>query len=357
MNNEANKDAEAFERHFFNWLLEKSTPSASPQTEAAVNHQTDTEGDSSVESFEWDEPDPPGWGDLAAEVDCPSSTDQPPHLDRWGYHLGEIPTVQDRFQTLLKERLRAEIQRNPPLFPWETEMRDYEPDYPDGFLEERVPLLELWATEVKNLRWGLLPIPITETIFAQLLTPCQEVVLSALREGAKLVRAVDSLFPGNSESLNELAGLVMRGAALRGALDLNQITDYEEATPEQQMVLSLLAAREIIGSLTLICPQNQPPVERQWLTALGLLTLTAEYRLAPERSNSGCVRVECYLPAGGSLQMRVGEAETTAHRPNSGYLSVELFDPQPNKTYPLQVWFQNQEQKPLKFGICPVQTS
>lgn len=352
MNNETNKDAEAFERQFFNWLLEKPTPSASPQAEETVNQQAELEDPSRVECLEWDEPDPDGW-DLV-EVDCPSSEDQPPHPDRWGYQLGEIPTVQDRFQTVLKARLKAEIQRNPPLFPWETELRDYEPDYTDGFLEGRVPSLELWGAEVQNLRWGLLPIPIAESVFAQLLEPCQEAALSSLREGAKLVRAVDRLFPGKSEAINELAGLVMRGS-LRGSLDLKNIASYEEATPQQQMLLSLLAAREIIGSLTLSCLLNQPPVERQWLTAVGLLTLKAQYQSLSERSDACSVRVECYLPTGGGLQLQAPEAEATAQRPNSGYLSVELFDVLPNKTYPLKVWFQNQDQKPLKFGICPVQ--
>ncbi|UBF29401.1 hypothetical protein K9N68_17125 [Kovacikia minuta CCNUW1] len=45
------------------------------------------------------------------------------------FELGEIPAVQDRFYSLLKQRLQTEIQQNPPLFPWETEVNDYETEY------------------------------------------------------------------------------------------------------------------------------------------------------------------------------------------------------------------------------------
>jgi hypothetical protein len=33
-----------------------------------------------------------------------------------------VPKVEDRLPLLIQKRLNAEIQRHPPLFPWETEM-------------------------------------------------------------------------------------------------------------------------------------------------------------------------------------------------------------------------------------------
>jgi len=353
MNNETNRDAEAFERHFLDWILGKPTAKASSEDEENLSQPPRPQGpdgieeNSGVEYWEWDEPDPI---DTVLDTEVGAQTNQPVQP----MTLGEIPTVQDRFQTLLKERLKAEIESNPPLFPWETELKNYDHDYPDDRAPEWVPPLHLWTPQLQNLRWGRLPIPIAQGVFAQLLEPCQELVMSSLREGSKLVRAVDGLFPGQSEELNELAGLVLRGS-LRGVLDLEDFPNYEAATTDQQMVLSLLAAREIIDSLTLNCLANQPPVSREWLTGLGSLTLEAQYL-----SNGGSeqaipsLRVECQFPGGGSLDLKGGNAEATAQRPNSGCLSVELFDPQPDKTYSLEVRFQNFDARPLMFAVRPI---
>jgi len=351
MNNETNRDAEAFERHFLDWMLQAPIANASSEDEENLNPPPRseewgaTEENSGVEYWEWDEPDP-----LDYQVGAHSNAPAQPQT------IGEIPTVQDRFQTLLKQRLRAEIESNPPLFPWETEFKSYDHDYPDDVAPQWVPPLHLWTPQLQNIRWGRLPIPIAQGVFAQLLEPCQELVMSSLREGSKLVRAVDGLFPGHSQELNELAGLVLRGS-LRGLLDLEDFPNYEAASTDQQMVLSLLAAREIIESLTLDCPVNQPPVSREWLTGLGSLTLEAQYLSNRNREQPmPCLRVECQFPGAGSLELKGGDAEATAHRPNSGHLSVELFDAQPDKTYALEVRFQNFETRPLMFAIRPILT-
>jgi len=347
MNNETNRDAEAFERHFLNWILRTPENALSRNEENLTQPPPsaewgDTEDYAGVEYWEWDEPDP-----IDTEVGPHSNAVAQPMT------FGEIPTVQDRFQTLLKQRLKAEIESNPPLFPWETQIQSYDHDYPDDAAPQWVPPLHLWTPQLQNLRWGRLPIPIAQGVFAQLLEPCQELVMSSLREGSKLVRAVDSLFPGQSQELNELAGLVLRGA-LRGLLDLEDFPNYEAATTDQQMVLSLMAAREIIDSLTLNCPINQPPVSREWLTGLGSLTLKAQYLSNGDREQPiPSLRVECQFPGGGSLELKGGDAEATAQRPNSGHLSVELFDPQPHKTYALEVRFQNFDTRPLMFAIRP----
>jgi hypothetical protein len=352
MNNETNRDAEDFERHFLDWILQKPANTSieneqNPSNPLLSSEWEHTADNSGVEYWEWDEPYP-----IDTEEGLHSNAVAQPLT------LGEIPTVQDRFQTLLKDRLRAEIESNPPLFPWETEIQSYDHDYPDDVAQQWVPPLHLWTPQLQNLRWGRLPIPIAQGVFAQLLEPCQELVMSSLREGAKLVRAVDGLFPGQSQELNEFAGLVLRGAmrgdSLQGVLDLEDLPNYEIATPDQQMVLSLMAAREIIDSLTLNCPVNQPPVSREWLTGLGSLTLEAQYLSNGDREQPiPSLRVECQFPGGGSLELKGGDAEATAQRPNSGHLSVELFDPQPDKTYALEVRFQNFDARPLLFAIRP----
>lgn len=347
MNNETNRDAEAFERQFLNWILEAPANALSEDEENFTEpfpsqEWGDTGENSEREYWEWDEPDP---YDYQVGVHTNEPT-QP-------LTMGEVTTVQDRFQTLLKERLRASIESNPPLFPWETEIQSYDHDYPDEVATQWVPPLHIWTPQLQNIRWGRLPIPIGQGVFAQLLEPCQNLVMSSLLEGKKLVQAVDSLFPGNSQELNELAGLVLT-SAVRGDLDIKDFPNYEAATTDQQMVLSMMAAREIIESLTLNCSANQPPVSREWLTALGSLTLEAQYQSRSDTEQPmPSLRVECQFPGGGSLELKGENAEATAQRPNSGHLSVELFDPQPDKTYALEVRFQNFDARPLMFAIRP----
>jgi hypothetical protein len=349
MNNETNKQVEAFEKKFFDWLL--SEPSSTEVSKAGENNppininRVNREEKNRVESA--------ASILLAEELDPLDSEEIDfPHQDEsQALTLGEIPTVQNRFETLLQERLRAEIQTKPPRFPWEQNLADFDADYPDVEPEDWVPPIHLWASQMQNLRWGLLPIPLTETIFAQLLDPCQEIAQSDLLPGSKLVRAVDSLFPGESKSLNDLAGLVLTGRTRDGELNPNQITSYNAATPKQQMLLSLLAAQEIISSLTLSCYLNQSSVQRQWQTALGWLAIEAEYYI-PQDKSSASLRIKGQLPEAASLQLQGKEVKAMAQRSAPGTLSVELFDPQPEETYELIVRFLNWEQNPLKFAIC-----
>lgn len=277
--------------------------------------------------------------------------------------LGDIPTVQERFQALLKHRLQSEIQKNPPLFPWESEIHDYEssrPAYPAmeaGLAPEPVaaglgaktPAL-VWLRQLDQLE---LPIKVPQAVLAQLLTQCQGVMRSSLREGAKLVRAVEDLFPGQADSLNYLAGLVMTSPARSGSTtpagaNANFPGSYETAVPAQQMVLSLLAAREILSTLTLSVSTTQPMVDRQWLTELGALSLHVEYETTTATPS---VRIQSSLPCGGSLTLQGHEQQSIARRPNAGHLSVELFGLQPGQFYELEVQLTELEQPTLTFVI------
>ena len=269
--------------------------------------------------------------------------------------LGEIPAVQDRFQTLLKHRLQSEIQRNPPLFPWETEVHDYETEPAYGIVDsavtavgtanQRVPA-HVWLRQLKTLN---LPLQLPEGLLGQLLERCQEAVQSSLLEGAKLVKSVEALFPGEAQSLNHLAGMVMTSPARSGAAapsGTNYPQSYESAVPAQQMVLSLLAAREIIAALTLPLSLSQPRLERQWLTDLGALSLQADYSLDAMAAK---LRLQVTLPSDGSLVLRGEQVQASAQRSTAGTLSVELFDFQPQQPHTLEVRLD--EQEPLIFAV------
>ncbi|MGB3509581.1 MAG: hypothetical protein WBA93_10105 [Microcoleaceae cyanobacterium] len=351
MNNETNKPVETFEQNFFDWLL--SQPDSTEVSKVGENNQPiddiGREEKIQVESA--------ASSMLAEELDPLDSEEiEFPHEDESQLlTMGEIPTVNNRFETLLQERLKVEIKTKPPRFPWEQDRVNYDCEYPDVEPEHWVPPTHLWASQMQNLRWGLLPIPLTETIFAELLQPCQEIAQSDLKPGSKLVRAVDSLFPGQSQSLNNLAGLVLAGRARDGELNPNQITNYNTATAKQQMLLSLLAAQEIISSLTLSCYLNQSLVQREWQTALGWISIEAEY-YTPQDKSSPCLRVKGQLPEAASIELNGRKVKATAERSDPGTLCVELFDLQPGQTYELIIRFLNWEQKPLKFAVCPKQS-
>lgn len=335
MNNETNRENSAFERRFWDGLSQQPVQNSSPLSQGDFHSWDELEENSRVDNLKWDEFDP---------LDSEETDDS--NQDSQRFTLGEMPIVRNRFESLLKDRLKAKIELNPPLFPWETEASSLS-EYPDVLLDEQVPLENLWLAQRQQLKWSF---PLPEKVFAQLLTPCQTVLQSALREGAKLVRAVETLFPDQSQSLNELAGFVIRGS-LRGSLDLsNSQPSYETATPEQQMVLLLLAAQEILNTLTLNCQLNEPLVRQEWLTAFGQLTVEAEY----VQSDYGTsLKILGQLPAGGRLQLLGNQTEAAAQRSDSGYLKLELINPEPNRIYRLHILSHNSEQNPLCFAICP----
>lgn len=254
--------------------------------------------------------------------------------------LGDVPVVQERFHALLKNHLRGEIEKNPPLFPWETEMLDYGTE--TGSVVESG--IRGW---LRHLRAIKLPVsaPIPEPVLATLLQRCQEVVQSSLQDGKKLVRAVEELFPGQDEALNYLTvNLMMSPSRSPGAVAGEPvISSYEAAAPAQQMLLSLLAAKEIVDGLTLRVSASKPVVDRHWETDAGVVALQVTY--TPQTS----IRVQATLPCGGTLVLRNGQ-QTMTQRSTAGHLSAELFEPAPNHTYGLEVALQGLE-APLLFAI------
>ncbi|NJO39145.1 MAG: hypothetical protein HC769_08535 [Cyanobacteria bacterium CRU_2_1] len=340
-------DAEAI-KQFLTWLLQAPPTDSAPSGE---NSSHLTSPDESGVNLQFSDLDP-----LDSEVGdgcsshLPESSSTP--FRQVSLEFGEIPAVQDRFHTLLKRRLRAEIERNPPLFPWETRLCDYDSEYSDLSSPDLIST-KLWATQLRTLN---LPVPMPDKVLTRLFDQCRTVVQSSLREGAKLVQVVESLFPGESQNLNYLAGLVL-AAPVRSPSTTPKVNPetsgfpnhYDVATTTQQMLLSLWAAREILETMTLKLFPNQSKVERQWLTDLGLLRLEAEYQPQTHR-----LRVQGQLPHQGSICLWDDDAHSSAQCSNPGCLSVELFNVKPNKTYSLEIQFEGTDQPPIVFVVYPV---
>ena len=258
------------------------------------------------------------------------------------HQLGEIPAVQDRFHALLKRRLLLEAQQNPPLFPWEKEAVHYEAEPASHEAQPVFAAPSVWLSQIRHLN---LPIPMPEAVMTELLARCQSVLFSPLLEGAKLVRAVNTLFPNQAQLLNNVAGYVMVSPARSTAAKLQDLaTEMGEELPEsfdgaietQQMALSLLAAREIISTLMLTVAAQQSPLEREWLTELGAFTLNVRYE-------ADRLRIEVEIPCGGSLQFQGEASRSLVDRNDAGRLSLEIREFSVDRIYPLEVRLGDQD--------------
>jgi hypothetical protein len=353
-------DSEVLQRKLLK-LLQDLIPNASLSDAEAISQELyEVKGSPSRDFFDSNLPQ-----DASSETSNHHESETIPANRESLFNLGEIPAVQDRFYSLLKHRLQTEIQQNPPLFPWETEIHDYEtetvpyaaiasestlentPELASPAGNQKVPAW-IWSNQLKTLN---LPVPMPEKVLAQLFQRCQDVMQSSLLEGAKLVRAVEELFPGQAGALNQLAGLVMTSPARSDkattpTAGANFPSSYEVAVPPQQMVLSLLAAREIMTSLSLTLSSQQPQIGRQWLTEAGVLTLLADYQ-----ATTAQIRIQGNLPCGGSLLLRGNGLHAAAERSTTGLLTVELNDIQPNQIYTLEVRLTEKDPTPVLFTV------
>lgn len=341
-----NSDSEAID-NFLAWLLQ--TPHASASAPSGNGSTSGTEPDPfgeqpqlhHIDSIDSEEMDA-----LAASLSDSHFLFEEIPL----FNPGDIPAVQDRFHTLIKHRLRAEIERRPPLFPWESEVRDYESQLQEIGVPVLVPT-RLWLNQLHDLT---LPVPMPEPVLVQLFDRCQAVIQTSLRQGVKLVQVVEKLFPGQPQVLNHVAGLVLTSPSRSGGSAsalAGMPAQYEAATELQQMALSLIAAREILDSLTLTVSAERPSMERQWHTSMGQLTIQTS--LSAQLNQ---LRIQGDLPCAGQIELKDSTTTAKAERTSAGVLSVELFDLQPDRTYPLTIQFAHQDAEPLIFAIQPVTT-
>ena len=256
--------------------------------------------------------------------------------------LGDLPAVQDHFQAVLKRRLQAEISQNPPLFPWESNINEYPTE-----LSETSP--SPWLTQLRSLK---LPTSLPEDILVGLLSRCQEVMSETLQPGIQLVKAVENLFPDQPQAMNQIAGLVLANATVRSAAtqDVEALKaafpeGYEGANPQQQVTLTMLAAKDILDTLTLTLSPNVPVIEREWLTMEGPVTLSAHYQ--PGTPNQ--ISLSVNLPQASQLRMPSLGQIVTQNRP--GTLNLTLPDPTPNQVYPLEIHFSEFDSVPLTFAL------
>lgn len=254
--------------------------------------------------------------------------------------------MQERFQAIIKRRLQDQIKQNPPLFPWETQSVEY----PECVEEQLLGLVPVWGWSVHQSQLNL-PIPLPEKVFWQLLEKCQVLLTSSVPLGAKLVQVVESMFPSDAQTINDLAGLVLR-TSYRSADSLTAIpdieSDYFDLLPRQQMALSLMAAKQLLENLTLPISSTHPLVERQWLTTVGTLNICVELRSVGKLKK---LMVQAELPTPGILQIQGSNTGKIVKSKTSEIPMIELDFEQNEPSYTLAVEFPELDQQPLLLVI------
>ncbi|PZO45592.1 MAG: hypothetical protein DCF15_21410 [Phormidesmis priestleyi] len=270
------------------------------------------------------------------------------------YNFGEIHAVQERFEALLKQRLLLEYEKNPPLFPWESEVGEYPAEVNDFAAVTAAP--SLWNAHVSKLKVsGLLP----EDLLNHLFERCQAIACSPMKQGVQLVRAVEALFPAQADLLEPIANMVLVPAyrsdrATQDAVAqelVNVAGGYDSALPAQQIALSMMAAREILGVLTLCVGNQQPSEKTRWITPRGVLELTASYQSSPSANHQASqLTITAVLPDGGELRLWDGDMEKRSRRAAPGGLDIVWTQPTANKTYGLEISLEGEAQ-PLTFAV------
>ncbi len=362
MKSDMNRNAEMLYRQLLDWLqCEAATDEPSAAVcEGSAGEPTETDF-AAWGAVQFDPLD----GEEVAMAEAAFNLDDSIPPSPQSPDMGELAIVQKRFQALLKRRLYAETEHRPPLFPWETELAEYALDYGEASTPVAAASRQVWLPQLAGAIAASLP---AEQLTA-LLDACTESVDTLKPTAAKMVAAVTHFFPDCAQRLNDMAARLRLSPSFapsrlasedqqrqRQRLASLLPQDYAAATPDQQMAIALLAAKEILDLLTLHLSPQQPVVERLWQATTGVVRLRADYQ--PQAAQPGSdlfsrppLRVRAQLPRGGRLILQADRESITAQRTHAGYLSVELSDWQPGQLYLLEVHLQDRDQKPLRFAL------
>ncbi|MEM6251336.1 MAG: hypothetical protein AAF821_00310 [Cyanobacteria bacterium P01_D01_bin.156] len=266
------------------------------------------------------------------------------------FHFGDKTTVQDRFHTLLKHRFQTEFANRPPLFPWEAEVREYPAEIP-AYAQ---PMSRMW---IENPLHFSISSKLPQTVLHHLLDRCQSMAQSTQKQGVKLVQIAESLFPESLDVLDPIANIVLtpayrdtgfKEAALQ---EVENLADgYDQATPEQQIALTMLASMEIMSALALTVSTEEPSLKRDWVTPEGVIHVDVNY-------TGAVLIINAMLPMGGGIQLVGPDVDSQASRPEAGILTLAQTAPVVGSSYSLEVSLDNDCQRPLRFSVMVLEPS
>ncbi|MGD1902030.1 MAG: hypothetical protein ACFB9N_07295 [Geitlerinemataceae cyanobacterium] len=331
MNNQSSNAEEAnSDDRFFDWL--RGTP-ASDFEPGELSELTEIDPDlPPLSATRSDDADP-----------ATSAFDLPP--------VGDIPAVQTRFNALIERRLRVEIERNLPLFPWEERVMDYDLEMAS---DETIQLA--WLRRLRQIE---LPVGLPDRALVSIFSRCQELARQPLKEGLQIVRAIEHLFPESERLLHELTGTFLREATVRDdssfkqrALDLARTggdlpESFDRASVPQQALLAMLAARDIFADLTFELTPQAPRAERRWSLDRGDLVISAE---VTSTGNTDALEVRCAVPTACTVRLS-DETHATSSCCDSGETLHLKLDNASSGLYTLEVDDGQPHTMPLQFAI------
>jgi len=255
------------------------------------------------------------------------------------FDSGDVTIVQTHFEALLKRRLRQEIEPRPPLFPWEKALQEY----PDTVSKD-LQTATVWLDNLQNLG---IPSSVPDDILTELFWRCQQVAQQTHQTGRRLVAVLETLFPEQPQTLEKIAGMVSRPAYRSGQAQTLDAIDYDQATAQQKVALSMVAAQNIFEALSLQVSASAPTAQKHWLTADGTLVVTATYLPgdAPQ------LKIEAHVPQAGSLQLTTDDETLDSRRIGPGELVIYLNQPQPARLYFVDVALGTKASCPLQFQV------
>lgn len=265
--------------------------------------------------------------------------------------LGATSVEYSRSFALLKQRLKISAEDNPPLFPWESEVREYD----EVFATEAISATATGLIGTWQSLWHQISLPVTlpAEVMAHITRQCQDLVQSSVKDGMRLIHAIESLFPEhNPQQMHDLAGLVLQGGVRKTGeslasrfLGLNVPATYQGASENQQVALAMVAAYELMNLLTLKLSSREPEVSQTWGLPTGTVALRATYHTSLQ-----VVRLEITLPEPGTLSVVGVDHSLSVRREEAGAAVLLLPDVQLGANYDLQLLLDGCAD-PLKLSI------
>jgi hypothetical protein len=257
--------------------------------------------------------------------------------------MNNMNAIEARFQSLLKDRLLQEIESHPPRFPWETGSEVY---LTDGQPEQE-PVTPLWQPQLAAFN---IPFKMPEPMLSNLMRSCSEAMRSLEPQGAKLVQAVQELFPVEQLMLHQMAQWVMATPDRSGPAAV-LTGDFQTSSDQQQIAMSMIAAKAILEQLT-INVSAKAPTQFEWQTAVGAIAIKASYGNNQGSELGHKVHLSVYLPQGGQVVWETAQGSASASRIYPGELGLILVDCQKGGIYPVTITLNQASQEPLTVAIA-----
>jgi hypothetical protein len=253
--------------------------------------------------------------------------------------MSDLSILENRFQEIMKRRLTLEIERRPPLFPWETEIVEYPTDNQSPSWLSRLAL----------------PVQLPAQVLSQLIQACSQRLDSFEPHPKKIVQVVSELFPNQLDFLNNQANIMRLAVATRSSATLikdsslnSDLEDYEECSLEQKMTLSLLAVEQIFKALILNLSVTKPLINQEWEIETGKILVQGTYF----NSNSiPQIKVEINVPDQGEITWIYQNQTLKMNCNPSEKVTFYLTEIELEKIYSVKISLFDPAQSSLTFGL------